>query len=254
MPIPGPPAPTYVAPVNETGSPFWLSLNGVWLQVEGIAPAASVGVDRPRSALVSMDGNRFEQRARMARRSWSWSMPWATAAHLAAVRAAADSDGDVWLMVDPVGVSNMLPARSCFGPELPAIDCGGVPLGSFDAGTVVTGRVRGGVATTLACWSDLAAAAVALDVTYPGGSIAVDSLGGGQAAETFTPTVDGVVTIEVSADTTGLMLTEGTPEETFVAGESMPCKVVIDDPEDVLRMQYQGNWTHDYTIALREVG
>src|SRR5690606_18915670 len=111
-----------------TRSPFWLSVSGVWLPVEGIVPSSDTSTERARSTFTSVGGNRYEQRAALARRSWAWSMPWATVETVAAVRAAVESDLDVWLMSEPVAAHNMLPPRSCFGTELPAVDCGGVPL------------------------------------------------------------------------------------------------------------------------------
>lgn len=257
MPIPGPGLVAPAVEVIPTGSPFWICLHGVWLQVEGIAPSVTASTDRPRSTFTSVDGNRYEQRSPRSRRSWSWSLPHSAAAHLAAVRAAVESETDVWLMTDPASLGNMLPARASTGTELPALDCGGVPLPTFAAGSVVTGRVRGGVPTTVSCWTAAAAAMVVLDVTYPGGGTAVASVGVGERAlATFTPTADGEVSIEIAAGTTGLMLTEGDPEPTFVHGEGsgMPCRIVVDDPDDTLTMHHSGAWRHDYTVALREVG
>ncbi|HWJ11826.1 MAG TPA: hypothetical protein VNS46_20765 [Nocardioides sp.] len=254
MPIPGPPLPDYGVPAVPTGSPFWLRVNGVWLQVEGVVPTVQTSTERPSSAMTSLNGNRYEQKARLARRAWSWTMPHAAAAHIAAIRAAVDSSSEIQLMSDAVAVSNMLPPRSCFGATAPVIDCGGVPLLGFTAPAVVTGRVRGGVPTTLSCWTDRTVGAPALNATFPGGSAAVVSAGGGQVADTFVPTADGTITITVQSNTSGLMLTEGDPSPTFVAGESMPCPVTVDDPDDVLTMHHRGAWRHTYTVNLREVG
>lgn len=256
MPIPGPPFPSAAAAaVAPTGSPFWLCINEVWVQIEGVTPSTQVGVERRRSDSSSMSGRRFEQRARLARREWTWTLPYAAAAHLAAVSAAVESDYDVWLMSDAVAAANMLPPRSCFGDNLPAVDCGGVPLRWITPTTALSGRVRGGVPTTLSCWSDAAAGDDALSATYPGGSIVLESAGGGQVSATFTPASDGVLTITAqNGPTSGLMLTEADPAATWIAGESMPCKVAIDDPVGALTMFHRGAWRHDYSITLREVG
>ncbi len=258
MPIPGPAPAVYDVEVLPTASPFHLRLNGVWLQIEGIVPSTQAETDRPRSSMVSLDGHRFEQRSRLGRRSWSWSMPHAASAHVAALVAAADSEADVWLMSDAVAGANMLPTRSCFGTVLPALDCGGVPLGTFADTETLTGRVRGGVATTLSAWTtaptgdDLAA-----EFDWP--DVASDGLWGdpsGRTSYRFTPSEDGELVIrpEPGFRTTGFMLTEGEPADTWVPGESMPCKVVVDDLGDVLTMWHTGAWRHDYTITLREVG
>lgn len=258
MPIPGPPPPASPVARVEAGSPFWLQVHGVWVQAEGVVPTVTVEAARPSSSTTSMDGNRYEQRARVARRSWSWSLPYAAAAHVALLRAAAESKNDVWLYSEHVGASNMLPPRACFGTTLPAIDCGGVPLPVFDDGAVLVGRVRGGVATTVSCWSTALAGVDVATIAYPGGTTTLDAAGSnGQGTVTFTPTSDGAVTITIAAGSwsaSGLMLTEGAPEPTFVAGEEMPCKVVVDDPADVLRMHHGGTWRHNYTFDLREVG
>lgn len=258
MPIPGPAPAVYAAEVLPTGSPWWLSVNGVWLQIEGVVPSTTAEVDRPRSSMVSLDGHRFEQRSKFARRSWSWSMPHAISAHVAALVAAADSDADVWLMSDAVAGANMLPTRSCFGTVLPALDCGGVPLGTFAGTEVLAGRVRGGVATTLSAWTTAATGGdVAAEFDYPG-AVGVELVGdpSGRASANFTPTEDGALVIRPAAGfrTSGVMVTEGEPADTWIPGESMPCKVVIDDLGDVLTMLYAGTWRHDYTVNLREVG
>lgn len=254
MPIPGPPPPAYDVPVVPAGSPYWLRLNGVWVQVEGVVPAVQTASERPSSSMTSLNGNRFEQKARLARRSWTLTLPHAAAPHIAAIRAAVESSAEVQLMSDAAAVANMLPPRSCFGTTAPVIDCGGVPLLGFTAPGTVTGKVRGGAPTTLSCWSDKPAAAIAAAATYPGGSVTLLSAGGGQVADTFVPTADGTITIFVQSNTSGLMLTEGDPSTTFVAGEGMPCAVTVDDPDDVLTMHHRGAWRHTYTVALREVG
>lgn len=251
MPIPGPVVPQSVPPVLLTRSPFWLSVNGTWVTIEGTVPTASITPERPRSAITSVDGRRFEQHAPLARRSWAWTIPYAARAHVATVAAAVDSPHPVWLMSDPVSVGNMLPAGSCFGTELPAIDCGGVPLPTFAGGEVVTHRVRGGVPTTLSAWGSSAISG-AVDVTYPGGSTSLDTIAG-QSSVTFTPSADGSLTLTINDPCSGLQLTEGDPQPSWVPGESMPCQVVVDDPADTLLMWAAGAWRHDYTVTLREV-
>ena len=252
MPSPGPSPVSTDAPL-ATGSPFWLRLHGVWVQVEGVVPGVSVAAERPRSSLVTAGGRRYEQRARAARRSWEWSLVYASAAHVGALAAAVDSEAEVWLMSEAVAVGNMLPSPACFGTGLPAVDCGGVPLGRLAVGATVSGRVRGGVPVTLSAWTD---SDDALDVTWAGGSIHLDSDGSGRGQVTFTPAADGEVTATVLADdVSGLMLTEGTtPPAVWAPGESMPCRVVVDDPADTLRMHHGGAWRHDYSVTLHEVG
>jgi hypothetical protein len=258
MPIPAPSPASLLADAIPAGSPFWLCVNGVWVQIEGVVPSTAVGSERARSSVTTEGGNRYEQRAREVRRTWEWSLPHAEAPHVAVARVAVESEADVWLMADPVAGLNMLPPRSCFGTTLPAMLCGDVPLATFAGGETVTGRVRGGVSTTLSGWSDAAAATTILTATYPGGVATVQAAGGtAQASVSFVPTEDGEVSIAVADgawSTTGLMLTEGAAPAGWTAGERMPCKVVVDDPADVLTMFHSGAWRHDYSITLREIG
>lgn len=257
MPIPGPaPTPADAPDPAPTGSPYWLRLNGVWVQIEGIVPEVATDTTRPRSTFTSLDGNRYEQRGPRARRSWSWKLPHAASAHVAALVAAVESAAEVWLMTDIASGGNMLPSSACMGPGLPALDCGGVPLGWITTGTEATTRVRGGVPTTISFWSTAASSFDAVRVTYPGGVLNTRSAGGGlQASGTFTPSSDGTATIRVLAGpTSGLMLTEDAPPTSWLPGEAMPCPVVVDDPEDTLTMLHDGAWRHEYAIAIREVG
>lgn len=259
MPIPGLPTPPLDgAPVNAPTCPgFWLSLNGVWVNVEGVRRDVPVATSRPRSSITSLDGHRFEQRARLGRRAWTWELQHKQAKQLAIVRAAVDSPYPVWLMSDTAATGNMLTASDCYGrasDTADTMDCGGVPLPPFLGSEVITGRVRGGVPTTLACWSSIGAP---LTATYPGGVVNVTGTGGSaapQAWATFTPTVDGVITITVNNfGVSGLMLVEGQPESSWVPGESMPCQVVVDDPSEVLLGTFGGAWRSDYAVTLREV-
>lgn len=256
MPIPGPAAAATALDPAPTGSPFWLLLNGTWLQLEGVVPGVTVGSDRPGSSVTTEGGHRYEQRARAARRSWDVTLPFAAGQNLAALRVAADTDAELWLLSDAVAAGNMLANRDCWGAHATRIDCSGMPLPALTSGDVVTGRIRGGVPTTLSCWST--STDPVLNVVYPGSAgVALDPAAAGQASLTFTPTTDGIVTITALASgvCSGLMLTEGATAPTeFTPGEAMPCKVVVDDPGDVLRTQHAGVWRHDYTVQLREVG
>lgn len=253
MPIPGPSAAVDLAvdPV-PTGSPFWLSVHGAWYPLEGVVPGVTIGSERARSSVTTEGGRRYEQRARLARRSWEVSLPYASANNLAVLRIAAESDEDVWLMSDAVAAGNMLGNRDCWGTGA-LVDCNGLLLPAFAAGDTVTGRVRDGVPTTVSAWLG-ATLATAVTVTYPGGSSSVGGASGARVTATFTPTADGVVTIEAGGAVSGLMLTEGDPLSVFVPGEAMPCKVVVDDPSDVLTMHHGGAWRHEYGVQLREVG
>lgn len=260
MPIPGPstslPAEYDAIP---TGSPFALSVHGVWYQLEGVVPGVAVGSERARSSVTTEGGRRFEQRARLARRSWDVSLPYASAANLAALRVAADSDDDVWLMSDAVAQANMLGNRDGWGTSATLVDCEGLSLPSFTTDAVVRGRVRGGVPTTLSVWSPtaLTSADLVAEFDYPGfASMGLWGNAEGRPSFTFTPTADGEIVITFTGDfpAAGLMLTEGDPPAVFIPGESMPCKVVVDDPGDVLTMFHGGAWRHDFSVQLREVG
>lgn len=253
MPIPGAPTTTATPAANPTGSPFFLRVNGVWLQVEGVEPTVSTDASRPRSTFTSLEGNRYEQRGSKVRRSWSVSIPWAAAPNIGSLVAAAESSAEVWFTSS--AALNLLPSASCFGATLPAIDCGGVPLGRITVGATSTARVRAGVPLRLSAWSTAAAGTNVAQIAYPGGTVTLASAGSGQVSAAFSAATDGTATITTLAGpTSGLMLTEITPPTTWSPGESMPCLVVVDDPEDELRYLQAGIWRHDYSITLREVG
>lgn len=258
MPIPGP-SPTVDLSVDPipTGSPFYLGLHGAWYQLEGVTPGVGVTTERPRSSVTSIDGRRFEQRARLARRSWEVALPYASAANLAALRVAADSDDDVWLLSEPVASGNMLGNRDCFGTGA-VVDCAGLSLPAVTSTPVQIPMLRGGVPVTLSAWTTAAEGEVLGGVAgYTSSNLyAPAGVGARRASVTFTPTADvPAATLHVTPDVVaGLMLTEGDPAEVFIPGESMPCKVVVDDPGDVLSMLHRGTWRHEYSVVLREVG
>lgn len=250
--------------VAPTGSPFWLRLNGTWIHLEGATPGVQVGADRPRSEFRSVDGNRYAQRGPRVRRQWDLSIPYAasSAATIAVLRAAAESEVDVLLASEDQLTTNMLPATSCYGTTSPAIDCGGIPLLTLAPSQVVKGRVRGGVATTLTCWTTAATSAPALTVNVAGGGLitSCNAGAGGRASVTFTRSTDTdieIVASSASQRSSGLMLAE-TPylPQAFVHGEGdgMPCKVDVQDLGDTLTMHHDGHWRHDHQVTIREVG
>lgn len=251
-----------MADLAPTGSPFWLRLHGTWLQLDGATPGVSVDADRPRSDFTSVDGNRYVQRGPQSRRQWDLSIPYAASAAqaVAVLRAAVEAEDDVMLISDDQLVTNMLPARSCYGTTSPAIVCGGIPLLTLAPSQVVTGYVRGGKPTTISCWTTASSGTTVLTVVRPGGTTNVVAGSGGRATATFTPSADGTVTITAAAGTprsTGLMMAEvGTLPTAFVHGEGggMPCKVEVQDPGDTLTMRHDGYWRHDHQVTIREVG
>lgn len=250
MPILGPtPSTSGYELVSDTCSPFWLRVAGVWQEVNGIDIDLQVDTSRPASEFRSLGGHRYTQRAPEKRRAWKVSLSRATPAGIAVLAAASDLE-DVMLATEPVLLSNMLPARGCFGTS-DAVDCGGVTLPSFVGGEVITAYVRGGVPTTLSCWSTVSSPA---DVTYPGGSTSIPVLPDGRQSVTFTPAEDGEATITITNwGISGLMLTEGDPPVNWAPGERMPCKVVVDDPGDVLLGFRDGAYRHNFDLTIREV-
>lgn len=275
MPIPGP-LPSYPdVETVRTSSPFWLRLNGVWVWLEGVMPGVGVDSDRPMSEFRALDGQRYVQRAAVARRSWSLSYRYATPAAVAALMAATEIGADaadveaadaVWLAADPVLESNMLPRADSAGTNSaagPVIDCAGVPLRALEAGRVVVARVRPGAPVTLSAW-----AAAAGDVAVIDGAAApvvLTAVAAGRAMVMLVP-VEDLLTITVAdhADdaedvdavaSAGWMLTEGlVAPPAFEAGQGMPCPVVVDEPDETLTMHHGGRYRRDYTIVLREVG
>lgn len=251
MPIPGPSPAAANPAVAQTGSPYWLRVNGTWVQIQGVTPGVAASTERPSSAFQSLEGNRYEQRGTVARRSWSWELPYATTAHAAVLAAAVESDAEVWLYSD--AAVNLLPNRSCMGSGA-TVDCGGVPLGAISA-AVPSPMVRGGVPVTFSCWSNAPAGTLVAGITYPGSGLVLYSAGSGRVSGVMTPSADGLAVIGIAGATSGLMLTPGaTVPDTWVPGESMPCKVVLDDLGDSLRYFHGGGWRHDFSVAIREVG
>lgn len=250
--------------VAPTGSPFRLRVHGTWLQLEGASPGVAVDTDRPRSDFRSVDGNRYVQRGPRARRQWDLSIPYAAAAAttIAALRTAAEAEDDVLFASDDQLSTNMLPALSCYGTTSPAIVCGGIPLLTLAPSQVVTGRVRGGVATTLSCWTTASSGATALNVNIAGGALiaSCNASAGGRASVTFTRPTDTDIEIVAAAGSqrsTGLMLAEvATLPTAFVHGEGggSPCKVEVQDLGDTLTMRHDGYWRHDHQVTIREIG
>jgi hypothetical protein len=257
MAIPGPSSSsTTTEVVAPTASPFWIRLHGTWLHLEGVVPGVAIPTDRPGSEMRSLDGHRYVQRARLGRRDWGLALQWAKPAAVAALRAAVEAE-EVWFASDAALETNMLAPRDGYGTGSP-IDCGGIALPAFLGGEVITGRVRGGVPTTLAYWSDATSgASVGLGFDYPGGGVSDVINVVGQNTVTFTPDADGEIVIEPQDgawNISGLMLTEGTPAETWLAGEAMPCRVSIEDPAEQLTMSHhRRGWLHDYAVTVREV-
>lgn len=235
--------------------PFYILVNETWMPFDRIdRDTSAVATTRPRSSITSLDGHRYEQRARMARRSWGWSLGWEDPTSVAILRAAIDSPTDVWLASSEALAGNMLANADCFGNIGNAVtDCGGIPLPEHTAGAVITARVRGGEATTMSCWVN--STSMALSITYPGGTTSLTpASASGQHSVTFTPSADGDIEVTMdAAGVTGLMLTEGTPSTQWVGGEAMPCKVVVDDLDDTLLGIYSGAYRHDYSVQIREV-
>lgn len=250
--------------VAPTGSPFWIRLHGTWLQLEGATPGVAVDGDRPRSEFRSVDGNRYVQRGPQTRRQWDLSIPYAASAAqaVAVLRAAVEAEDDVMFVSDDQLVTNMLPSRSCYGTTSPAIVCGSIPLLTLAPSQVVTGRVRGGVATTLSCWTTASPGATALNVNIAGGALiaSCNASAGGRASVTFTRPTDTDIEIVASSGSqrsTGLMMAEvATLPTAFVHGEGsgMPCKVEVQDPGDTLTMRRDGYWRHSHQVTIREVG
>lgn len=255
MPIPGPFASYPDVETVRTSSPFWLRLNGAWVWLEGVLPGVGVDSDRPASEFRALDGQRYVQRARVARRSWSLSYRYATPAALSALMAAAESAEPVWLSVDAALWSNML-ARADSAGTGSVIDCNGVPLRALQPGRVVSARVRSGAPVTFSSWAAEpgVVAVIAGDGMSP---VSVTAAAAGRVMATVVPG-DHELTITAGAvESAGWMLTEAPEPEvpaSFEYGQAMPCPVVVDEPDETLTMHHGGRYRRDYTITVREVG
>lgn len=253
-----------------SGSPFWLMLNGVWRHLEGVAPGVSVSKERPGSEMLTVDGVRWAQKAAAGPREWELSLERATAAAVALLEVAADSDEAVYLLDETASRSNMLSNRDCFGRgSSPVVDCGGIPLRALDlsADHVTTALVRAGVTYYARAWggtegsttlsvsgvaSMTATASVGWPETWPADWPTLTVMAG-----SFTPATDGQVTITVSGtgDVSGLMLSEALLAPRFLAGQQVPCQVSVTDPARTTSFAWPDRLSvSDYSVTLKEVG
>lgn len=259
-------------PANQ--SPFWLLLNGVWVHLDGVEPGVDVTPNRASSDFTSVDGVRWIQQAPTAGpRDWSMSYKFATPDAVSLLAVAADVTQDVWLLDSTLAQSNMLDPVDCYGtnPAAAVVDCGGVPLRALDltAAKTVGTKVRSGVTYFARLWGGPDGATVG-SVTYPGGTQSLVSTvtfpdiwpedwptQTGLVAP-FTPTADGIATINLVAGTagaSGLMLTQDIPADHYMAGMKMPCQVSVGDPTRTTNFAWSDQYAwSDYAVSVREVG
>lgn len=251
------PEPIAANTVVAAGSPFWLRLFGEWVQLEGVVPDTSAGVSRSRSSFESVDGVQWEQQAPAHRRSWSLEIPWQSRVATRVLEVAAHTNEDVWLLDRTRAVVNMLRPGDCYGDGT-ALLADGMPLRRFTAERTVTSPVRRGVGTFVGVWTDAAAGTPVATVSWPGGSQVLTAPAGTvaqRASVGFTPEAHGDVAIVAAAGTTGLQVTEDWLPDEWMAGQGVPCRVVVDDPSGTLhRMNQRSQALGTWSVELREVG
>lgn len=256
MIIVSPPAPKS-APLASTKSPFWLMVAGEWIHLEAVTMDATSTPTRARSSFESVDGVTWEQQAPAHRCSWSLSIPWESRVATRALEVAAHSPEDVWLLDRTRAVVNMLRPGDCYG-DGNALLADGMPLRRFTAERTVTSPVRRGVETFVGVWTDAAAGTPVATVSWPGGSQVLTAPAGTvaqRASVAFTPDAHGDVTIVAAAGTTGLQVTEDWLPDEWMAGQGVPCRVVVDDPSGTLhRMNQRSQALGTWSVELREVG
>lgn len=133
-------------------------------------------------------------------------------------------------------------------------------------------HLRGGQPYTISTWvaTALTSAQAVIEWVFTGASGALTSgtvstppgprTGPVQAADTFTPTEDGVLALAIrttalSGEASGLRVHEGTPDGRFYAGRGTPCRVEVFDPASTLKLWRAGEQrSSDYTVQLVEVG
>lgn len=252
------PAPTDLTNVIiPTQAPYYLGLFGEWLHLEGVTPGVDVSTDRATSRMVSVDGCAWEQRAPRGPRSWSLGFEWATERTVAALRVAADSPEDVWLLDRSMAVVNMLAPLDCYGTGA-ALLADGMPLRRLTIDRTVSTLVRRGVTSFTALWTDADEGEPVGMAYWPGGESPLVAPGGTaaqRASVEFVPDSDGPLTLVAFAGTTGLQVTEDWLPNEWMAGQRMPCRVSVSDPErTVNRMPDRSQALGTYSVTLREVG
>lgn len=122
--------------INDTLSPFWLSLGDEWVHLQGVAPEWERSPERPSSEFVSVGGRRHVQVARRVSREWGLNFEYATPEALAALQVAAEEPGRVLLYDETAAAVNMLDPRDAAGADhgLPWMNCDGIPLRSLVTG------------------------------------------------------------------------------------------------------------------------
>lgn len=217
-----------------------------------VSPSVQVSNQRSLKEGVSTGGVRWAQRARRNPRSWAVSRPWQDKGFIRRLAVAAHGlGGDVWLYDRACAQQNLLPARLSAGLGA-AVTVAGMSLGAV-TWTSCTARVLAGRVYTISAW---AASGSPLSYTLPGGSLtAMPTVVSRLSVVTFTPTVDGVVTLSRTTQVvSGVRIHEGIPDGTFYATEGTPCRVAVADPDRTYQLVTDTQTRTDYQVTLLEVG
>ena len=247
-----------------TGSPYWLGLGGVWVNLDGIDPGIKYAANRPSSEAIYLGGKRRRQRAARAARTWELQLATHTEDSIQFLAYAASGlAGEVWLYDQAAAQINMLDPRDCVGRDAtqPTVLVGIVPMPTFADGYAITRKLREGVAYWLGGWSSHTAAAEVATYDIGDGPVSVimpAGTGPRAFSTSFTPDADVDLELVVTEPgvTSGLRLTEGgTDQFSFALGKNTPCRVSIDDPTEVLQWVLEdGRPLSDFTVTIAEVG
>lgn len=248
-----------------TGSPYYLQLGGVWVQLDGIDPGVSYTSERPSSETVSVGGVRRTQVAGKAPRTWGWSMGNdVDQAPMYLTLAAQGRIGDVYLYDAAAAQVNMLAPSDCDGEDTtqPTIIVNSlIPMRTFAAGYTLTMSLRGAVTYHLSGTTSHTAAATLGTYNIGAGAVNIVAPAGTGARRwttSFTPAAAATVTVimTVAGVTSALRLTEGNVDSLgFVPGMKAVCQVSVSDPQQTLSMVFTTRLPlSDYAVVLREVG
>jgi hypothetical protein len=255
---------------------FLLGQMGSLATIPGVQRSVTVSSERSSREDVTLGGTRVVQVAPRAPRSWSITLsPWTTPATVALLEAAAQGLlGEVWLLDVAAARANMLPPEGTAGTSGTAIVVPGFgAMFPVPYSTVITLPVLPSTNYRFSAFSSIATTltfATIRTYTAAGGLVATSSwqsvAGTGVREHPKVVTTGSTVaylTITMAVSTypaTALRVAQATTGSTFadaggfLPGRGTPCRVRVDDPQQVLQQVVAGHGRSDFTIELREVG
>lgn len=220
-----------------------------------VAPSPSIEREGALSRFTSSGGVSYFQRPKRRPRAWSVTRPWQDQKFIKHLeRAAHGLLGEVFLYDRAVARRNMLPSELSGLPGI-GVSVDGAPMAPVTWSSIKVPLLAGRL-YTISCWSPNMVSPLTVAFTGPGtrGPMATpDHLGRSQMS--FTPTVDGIMTITRGAQVvSGVRVHEGSPDGEFYATSGTPCRVAVEIPEETYQMILDRNTLIDYQVTLREAG